>query len=87
MAQVDKATFITQIDAAAAALTIAMSDTLLTEVAGPLKRPQTPLRKVERLFILDLKTGEYKTDTDYIDAAYEGKFPKKGTSGVNAIAD
>ena len=44
-----------------------------------LKNPNSPLRNILRQFTIDSATGNIKVDTDYIDSAYAGKFPNKGT--------
>lgn len=74
-----KANFITAINSAAAALTSAWTDTVLTEVAEVLRHPSHPLRRTEKLFNFDAKTGVVTTDTAYIDAVYDRGFaPSKG---------
>lgn len=87
MALISKANFITQIDAAAAALTTAFSDTVKTEFALPLSDPRHPLRKVRGLFVVDPATGVYTTNTAYIDAVYDnGAYPTM-TTNIDTIGD
>ena len=85
MALIIEANFVTQIDAAAAALTIAMNDDTLSGVAVEISHPYHPLRKIEKLFNFDPATGIWTTDTNYISEAYAGNLPMKGTRDQQTI--
>lgn len=87
MALILEATFVTQIDAAAAALTIAMNDDTLSGVADEISHPSHPLRKIRKLFNFDPQTGVFTTDTYYISEAYKGAMPMKGTRDQQTITD
>jgi hypothetical protein len=71
---------------AAAQITIAWSDTILTEVAQPLKNPMAPLRNIEKLFNFDAATGVVTSNDGYIDECYAGKAPSVG-SQFDKVAD
>ena len=82
MAQVTAADFKTQVAAMAAALTIAWSDTVKTEVAASLKNPIHPLRQIMQFFIVNNATGVVTANDAYVDAAYAGKYPPQ----IDALA-
>ena len=86
MALIDALSFKTIIDAAASALTDAWTDTIDDGVALEIKHPTHPLRRVDKLFKFDPKTGIVTTDADYIDAAYAGSMPNK-SSRFDTITD
>ncbi len=87
MALIIEANFITQIDAAAAALTTAMNDDTLSGIALEIQHPYHPLRKIEKLFNFDPVTGIWTTDTDYIGEAYKDNIPMKGTRDQQTITE
>ena len=72
---------------AAVQLTAALQDTVKTELAKEVKQPYQPLRRIDKLFILDPATGVYTSNDVYIDAAYLGNFPNVGskTKGIGDI--
>ena len=71
---------------AAAQLTVMFQDTVKTEMAVALKQPYQPLRRLEKLWILDPATGVVTSNDDYITLAYAGGFPNVG-SQTKAIGD
>lgn len=84
MAKVDATTFKAQVATAAAALTTALQDDTLTELAKDFKNPATPLRIIENLFLMDAATGVVTANDDYVDAAYAGDFPM-GQSSLDNV--
>ena len=86
MALVDATTFKAQVAAMAAALTTAWSDTIKTEVAAEIKNPHHPLRRINKFFLLNGETMVVTADDAYVDAAYAGNFPNKG-SGLSIVGD
>ena len=79
MALVSAATFKSNVATAAADLTVAWSDSVLTEVAADIRHPSHPLRKIQKLFSFNAATGVISSDDVYIDAAYAGSMPSKGS--------
>ena len=79
MTQVTAIAFKAAVATAAADITTAWSDTILTEVAAPLKSSHHPLRQVQKLFIFNASTGVVTANDAYIDAAYAGLYPNKGS--------
>jgi len=79
MALVTAADFKTQAAAMAAALTTAWSDTVGTFVAAEIAHNHHPLRNIKKLFNFNPATGVVTSNDDYIDAAYAGNYPNKGT--------
>ena len=86
MALETEANFKTQVAAIAAALTIAWSDTVKTEIAAEIKNPHHPLRKLLKFLIFDSATGVVTADDAYVTAAYAGNFPSK-PNGLDIVAD
>lgn len=74
-----QANFKTAIGTAAADLTTALQDTVLTEMAEVVRNPKHPLRRIEKLFNLNAATGVFTSDDAYITAAYAGLTPMKGS--------
>lgn len=74
-----EANFKTAIGTAAADLTTALQDTVLTEMAEVVRNPMHPLRRIEKLFNLNLATGVFTSDDAYIAAAYAGNPLNKGS--------
>ena len=72
---------------AAVQLTAALQDTVKTELAAEVKQPYQPLRRIDKLFILNNATGVYTSNDAYIDLAYAGNFPNVGsnTKGIGNI--
>lgn len=79
MALETAANFKTAIGTAAADITTAWSDTVLTEIAAPIRNNHHPLRKLAKLFIFNPVTGVVTANDAYIDAAYAGSYPNVGT--------
>ena len=73
---------------AAADITTAWGDTVLTEIAKPIRHNHHPLRKLNKLFILNPATGVVTANDAYIDAAYAGNFPNvpNGLDKVTKVA-
>ena len=71
---------------AAADLTTALQDTVKTELAAEVKNPQAALRRINKLFILDLATGVYTSNDAYIDLAYAGTREIVGAK-INGVGD
>lgn len=85
MALESEANFKTAIGTAAADLTTALQDTVLTEMAAIVRDSKHPLRQIDKLFNLDPATGVFTSDDTYIAAAYAGNPLIKGdTAGVSA---
>ena len=72
---------------AAAQLTTAMTDTVLTETAVDIRNPKHPLRKLRSLFNFNPKTGVWTSNDDFIDAAYAGKTPSQGNREEMSFTD
>lgn len=79
MAKVTATVFKAQVATAAAALTTALQDDTLTELANEYKPNHHALRRIEKLFNLDKATGVVTADDVYVDAVYAGNTPNKGT--------
>ncbi len=71
---------------AAADLTTALQDTVKTELAAEVKHPWEALRRIEKLFLLNLATGVFTSNDGYIDAAYAGE-PRQVGSKVGGTGD
>ena len=83
MALESEANFKTAIGTAAADLTTALQDTVLTEPAAIITDSKHPLRQIDKLFNYNAATGVYTSDDTYIAAAYAGNPLIKGdTAGV-----
>ena len=79
MAIISAADFKTQTALMAAALTLAWLDDGETAVAVSISDPKHPLRKVDKFFNFNPATGVVTADDDYVDAAYAGLTPNKGS--------
>jgi len=64
---------------AAADITTAWSDTVLTEIAAVIRNNHHPLRQLKKLFLFNQTTGVLTSNDAYIDAAYAGNFPSVGS--------
>lgn len=73
MAQISESGFKTAVATAATALTTALKDSALTQMAASLSHPSHPLRRIEKLFNLNRATGVVTSDDVYITAAYDGE--------------
>lgn len=83
MAIESEANFKTAIGTAAADLTTALQDTVLTEPAAIVVDSKHPLRQIDKLFNYNAATGVFTSDDVYITAAYAGNTLIKGdTAGV-----
>ena len=71
---------------AAADLTTALQDTVVTHTALEIRHPSHPLRKIEKLFLFNPATGVFTSDDAYIDASHAGMNPQKG-SDKDVITD
>jgi len=80
MALESEANFKTAIGTAAADLTTALQDTVLTEPAPGMGDSKHPLRKIDKLFNYNAATGVYTSDDAYIAAAYAGNPTIKGNT-------
>ena len=78
MALETAANFKIAIGTAAADITTAWSDTVLTEIAATIRNNHHPLRNLKKLFLFNATTGVVTANDDYIDAAYAGAFPNVG---------
>jgi hypothetical protein len=63
---------------AAAELTTAWQDTVLTRTAEEIRDSKHALRQIEKLFLFNPATGVVTADDDYIDDAYAGEPVNKG---------
>jgi hypothetical protein len=79
MALESAANFKAAIATAAADITTAWSDTVLTEIAAEIRNNHHPLRKLKKLFLFNAATGVVTANDAYIDACYAGSFPNVGT--------
>ena len=86
MSIVSAATFKTQVAAMATALTTAWKDSVQTELPKEISNPLHGLRRVEKFFNFNAKTGVVTSDDAYIDAVYAGDTPSKGNA-LNVITD
>ena len=72
---------------AAVQLNAAMQDTVLSEMAAPIRHGYHPLRKLRSLFNLDPKTGLWTSNDADIDKAYAGRYPNAENQNEMATTD
>jgi len=86
MGKITKADFILECQVIGDSLTTIFGDTVLVGKMTPeFRHPSHPLRKIEKLFKMDGHSGAVSADEDYINAAYDGHAPSKGSGGFDQI--
>ena len=86
MAKVTATVFKAQVALMATALTTALQDDTLTETAAEFANPHHPLRMIKKFFVYNPKTGVFLAADSYVDKAYDGNFPTRGST-LDKVAD
>jgi len=80
MARVDATAAKAAAALAAAQIQVILQDDTVTELAVENKPNHSPLRNLERLFVVNLKTGAVTARDNYIDLSYAGNYPNVTSS-------